>query len=567
MAEKKILLTPGSPDWEYYRERAKTDLYWFNAKVLNHESVVPMTYNAHYALCLFAERRTGIPAIDESRIQLIQVPRGSGKTTLITKGRTLQRLIIDNDWAAGIMNERQQNANAFLAMIKAELTNNQFLRLLFPELLPENLRDTTWAADRIIINRSRPNPVNPSVLAAGVDATVTGVHMNEWIVDDLLSEKAAQNARTGSFSEIEQLNHRIIQLQPLLTHPKQDTLTFIGTPWWPGDSYSFIEDTFGRGEESKIIIWNLKLPDGKTQTLFLEQKGELAIFRRKAIENGVPLFPERYDLDELDQIRQDDPIFFAAQYMIEPTAGGLAAFRPEYLREYQWENVHQIRYKDSDGKLAYERTSDLRVLISVDPAISTKSAAARSAVIVIGTNGRYLFMLDAWASRCSPTDLANKVLELYQRYRPIRVIIEDVAYQTALAEILILLGQEANMGQLPIYTFKTGSMERKFNRIAGLEPYFRKGLFYYHPKTMTAFFDEYIHFNPSIGNKTVDLLDALSFQREAWEHLGFLGNSDGGSRLPGWDEKQKIQQQRIREYHSGRRNRQRDSGSAYDWRL
>ena len=551
----KLALTPGGDEWKRYRERARDDLFWFNAKVLNHESVVPMTYRAHYAMCRFAERKTGIPQIDNSRIQLIQVPRGSGKTTLITKGRTMQRLAQDRNWAAGIMNERQMNANAFLAMIKAEFEHNEFLQLLFPELIPENVRNTTWAADRIEINRDRPNPVNPSVLAAGVDATVTGVHMNEWIVDDLLSEKAAQNARTGSFTEIEQLNNRIIQLQPLLTQPKKDPITFVGTPWWPGDSYDFIVDTFSRGEDPTVFAWNLKLPDGTQQSLRLEQAGELAIFRRRAIENGVPMFPERYDLDELSEIQQDDPVFFSAQYMIDPTSGGMVTFKKEYLRPFEWETINQIRYKDDELRLHYENDNDLRVLISVDPAISTKSHAARSAITVVGSNGSSLFLLEAWASRCNPTELATQILQFYQRYNPIRIIIEDVAYQTALAEILILIAQDFNVHQLPIYTFKTGSQEKKFNRIAGLEPYFRKGLFYYHPKSQVAFVDEYTKFNPSIGNRTVDILDALSFQKEAWEHLGFLANEERSSSNPEWRRREKAAQNRIREYYSQGRRR------------
>lgn len=530
MATDREALVQGSPRWHELRELARTNLYWLNAKVLNHEAVIPMTLQAHYGLCRFAERRTGIPEIDGSRVQLIQFWRGGGKTSLITKGRTLQRLLIDSDWAAGIANERQDNANAFLAMIKSEFEANDFLRALFPELIPENFRNTTWAADRIIINRTRPNPVNPSVLATGVGATVTGVHMNEWIVDDILSQDAAENARSGSYSEIEKINRWLVRLQPLLTDPKRDPLTFIGTPWWPGDSYSYIEDLFGRGEADRVHIWSLRLPGGELQQIKLVQKGELAIFRFPIVQNGRSMLPEKLSLDDLDKLREDDPAFYSAQYMLQPAAGGLSAFRVEHLNTFEWENPKQIRYRDTDGRVAFERTQDMQIIMSVDPAISERSAAARSAIVVLASNGRKLFLLEAWAARCSPTECAQRILEFYKSYRPARIIIESVAYQMALAEILKLLAKEQNVGQLPIFEYHSGADRKGKMRIAGLEPYFRKGLFYYNPKSQQDFLLEYVDFSPEIGNRTVDILDAIAFQKETWEMLQMLG-TEAGSKI------------------------------------
>lgn len=553
MPTDRETLVQGSPRWHELRDMARNNLYWLNAKVLNHESVVPMTLLAHYGLCRFAERKTGIPAIDQSRVQLILDWRGSGKTTLITQGRTIQRLTQNQDWAAGIANERQDNANAFLATIKGQFESNDFLRALFPELVPANLRNTTWAADRIVIERTRPNPVSPSVLATGVGATVTGVHMNEWIVDDILSQDAVENARSGSFSEIDKINRWLIRLQPMLTDPKRDPLTFIGTPWWPGDSYTFIEDIFGRGKPDNIHIWSLRLPGGELQQIKLIQKGELAIFRFPVVQDGRSLSP-KLTLDDLDKLREDDPVFYSAQYLLNPIAGGMTAFRAEHLNQFEWENQRQIRYRDHEGSVKFERTADLQVVMSVDPAISKKVTAARSAITVIASNGRALFLLEAWASRCSPTECAQRIIDFYKLYRPVRIIIESVAYQMALAEILKLLAKEQNVGQLPIYEYHSGADHRGKMRIAGLEPYFRKGLFYYHPKSQADFYEEYINFSPDIGNRTVDILDALAFQKETWEMLSMLGADAANRPLSGeeWKQRSRAAADRIRRKFSRR---------------
>lgn len=479
-------------------------------------------------------------------------------TTLVTKGRTIQRLLQNPDWAAGIANERQENAEAFLGMIKAEFETNSFLRALFPERVPDNVRNLTWKSNRIILpGRTRANPVNPSVLAAGIDSTVTGVHMNEWIIDDLLSEKAAENARTGSYSEIEQLNRRVIEMQPLLTSPKKSPITWIGTYWWPGDTYHYIEEVFGHGEPDREFLWNIDLPNGSRQTVVLVQKGELAIFKLKPIHDGQEIYPEKFDRDTLDQLRRDDPVFFASQYLLNPTAGGVAAFKPEYLNEFHWENKNQIRFRDSENEVRFENVRELRTIMSVDPAISKKSTAARSAVTVIGSNGEQLFLLEAWASRVGPHDLAMKILELFQTYRPDRIIIESVAYQMALAEVLTLLAAQNKLGRLPIYEHKSGSQIRKQTRIAGLEPYFRKGLFYYDSRTQTDFFEEYINFSPDVGSRTVDILDAIAFQKEAWDHLQFLGRDRGEPQ--GHEALRRANErasERIRNHYSRRRRLQ-----------
>lgn len=549
-------LIQGSKRWEALREKARTDLFWFNAKVLRHEELFPMTYRAHYALCRFAERRTGIPEIDSSRVQLIQVARGWGKSLNVTKGRTIQRLVTDRDWAAGIANERATNAQNFLGMIKAEFEGNEFLQWLFPECIPD-IRQTTWKADEIIIARSekgRSNRMNPSVYAAGVDTAVTGKHMNEWIVDDLISDEAAENARAGYFTEIEKANRWIVRLQPLLTRPKQDPLTFIGTPWWVDDCYSYIEALFGRKEEAREFLWRLKLPDGRAQLLRLHQKGEIAIFKMPARdEDGRAVYPEVFDEETLDKLREDDPVFFAAQYLLQPGADIAASFDPAWLKSYWWAGPHQLSFRDREGIVRFVRQRDLATVISVDPAISKKNGSAKSAVVVVGSSGAELFLLESWADRATPTELGAKILEFHERFRPSHIVIEKVGYQEALADVLELLAREKGVqGRLPIYEHQTSSEQRKEVRINGLEPWFRKGLFYIDPKTQHGFIEEYTHYPYA---QLRDQLDALSFQKDLWERLSSReGDRGDPGNLGEWHSRQRVQADRIRERmaHRGR---------------
>src|SRR5689334_2938533 len=54
----------GDAKWDTYRQRALSDLYWFAENVLGYGTRIPMRKGPHALLCKFAEKRTGIPALD-----------------------------------------------------------------------------------------------------------------------------------------------------------------------------------------------------------------------------------------------------------------------------------------------------------------------------------------------------------------------------------------------------------------------------------------------------------------------------------------------------------------------
>lgn len=520
-----LTLVEGSKEWKRMRQLAThsvpgkhSSLYYFNAKVLQHEEVVPMTYRAHYALCMFAEGATGIPEIDECRVKMSLVPRGMGKSTLLTKGQSLWELCKHDDWAVGIANEVSGNAEAFLTMIKEEFESNLLLRTLFPERIPPDLRDTKWASDRIVIQRKRPNPTSPSVLAAGVNKTVTGVHMNTWRLDDLLSQNAAEAAHKGNFEEIEGVNRWIRRLQPLLKSPKRDPIHIIGTRWWEKDTYEWVEEFFGGNEPVQTFMWTIKLPNGETQNIELRKRKEIAIFCRPAIVDGKSMFPERYTLEDLEAMRAEDPVFFAGQYMLAPASGGANDFNADWLKFYDMDGS-SLRYRNQQGKITYADPREMACFISVDPAISDSNSAARSAVPVVGVNEDGQFLLEDFAERgLGVYDLAYRVVDFYARYRPQKIFVETITYQKALKEVLSMVARERGVPSLigAIEEISSHSGKSKDYRIYGLEPFFKKGTFYCH-KSQSRFLEEYTGFPMS---PLRDVIDAISFQKNDWDRVG-----------------------------------------------
>lgn len=469
-------------------------------------------------------------------------------SSMVTKGLPILRVLRNPEYATGIANETAALASTFLQDIKSEFESNVLLQTLFPEVIPDDFRATTWKSDRIITKRTKTNPTSPTLLATGVGGTVTGVHMDEWVCDDLLSQNAAEAAFRGNSAEIEATNRWITRLQPLLKSPKRDPIKFIGTRWWEGDSYEFVEDFWGGGEEKKEFLWTLKLPQQKleweggvidrapeTQTIKLWRRGEVAVFKFPAIdENGRPIFPERYDLHELQAMQEEDPVFYAGQYLLEPTAGAASTLDPSWLKTYEIDGSALVFDNSETGRKEYLPLRDLTVFISVDPAFSKKSSAARSAIPVVGTDGKRLFLLEDFAERLdSEDDIAAQVVAFYLRYRNYgcdvsRIFVETIVAQVAVANAIRRRFREEGLGDPPIEEIRSHGQKGKVMRIYGLEHYFKRGVFYYH-KNMFKFFQEYVAFPRAILR---DLLDAISFQRDEWERIFTMQHATGGRVTP-----------------------------------
>src|SRR5439155_25036347 len=150
------------------------------------------------------------------------------------------------------------------AEIKRQFETNTLLRALFPEVIPANYNDTTWSATKIVVQRPGGR-IEPTVFVTGEGGTVTGLHPDRIIVDDMLSKEAMENARVGDAAVMGRVNRWVNTLPQLLSSNAQPfpAITFIGTRWWVGDSYEYVEQTFGHGESRQYVALRTKTADGQ----------------------------------------------------------------------------------------------------------------------------------------------------------------------------------------------------------------------------------------------------------------------------------------------------------------
>jgi len=308
----------GDPKWTALRQKCLSDLFFFNQIVLGYGDLFPLQPETHLLFHRFMERRTGSEFIDEAGIQLVMMPRGTGKTTCGTRGHAIQLACANPNISILIANERQENANAFLSEIKAQFEHNDLLRALFPEVIPD-FRNTTWAAEAATLKRDHSRP-EPTFLTIGVGGTVTGMHFDVILCDDLISRDAMENARAGAWGIMDKTNRWVNQLKPLLNPQAQPFpwIRFIGTSWWKDDTYAYLEKAFTYEEARQSVRLSAKLPTGGSVSHNAWRAGELAVFKMRAEEGGKAVFPHIYDLDELARLRQLDPELYACLPMGQP---------------------------------------------------------------------------------------------------------------------------------------------------------------------------------------------------------------------------------------------------------
>jgi len=520
---ESLKLVPGSERWKALRQRALTDLFWLNDVVLGYGSVVPMTMKAHLLMCRFAESRTGHPALDGAYYRLITVPREVGKSTLVTRGHAIQLALAHPGISILIANEREKQAVGFLSEIKAHFESNEFLRALFPERVPPDFRQTQWSETAATLPRPTARP-EPTFLATGVGAAITGLHPDHAFVDDMISDEAMENARAGSFLLVEKANRWCNQLVPIITRGKPYCgITFIGTMWWYGDSYEHIEKAFGYEEEPRPFSLAFRDDAGGEHRISLTRgignhitsgvyrRGDLAVFRRSIIEDGTSFFPEHWPDDELAKFRVRDSVLFAANMMNSPADEITASFKADWLRYYN--RPHEDTLEFSDGtRTHYVQVRDLDCVMSVDPAFTERATdSSRAAVVVTGStaNGKR-FVLEAIARRLAADSLVDLIVTTALRYKPRKLLVEKVAQQAAFIALLKHALAKVNSTSTVEEVHPAG--RQKDVRILQLEPYFQRGDILLHGSQHDAL-EEYREF-PRGRNK--DLLDALAYQPEFW---------------------------------------------------
>lgn len=498
---------------ERLAELGRRDLYYLTQGILGYDKLTPHT---HGAFTKFCSETPKIVTNGETRLlrrRMIQMPRSHFKTTIATISHSIQLILNDPNVRILLVASSAANAERFLQEIKNHFVRNELFRWLYPDLIPQNTREYSWNKQEMTVPRS-VHWREPTIDTIGSKGDVQSRHYN-WIkADDIIGEKELQ-----SDAEMSKTIEWSSGLESLLVSPVTDFIDYIGTRWRMDDVYAWVENFYAGTD--KVTERSLGP--------YAIAKGELAIFRREALEDGKPIFPEQISLEFLSRLMRENPERYAAQYANNPKAKGITTFNEGWLRYY---NLHDVR-EDGDIKEASVSWYDpvakreesvpieaLDRILLFDPAVAEHKKSARNAMILCGVYERarspLVFILETRIGHYKPHTAVDHIFDLDRKWQPRLVSVERFGYQ---GSIKYWLQERAERDHLPYpnlveYPPKgTGTSQlAKDERIKGLQPLFRNGQILM-LDSMLELREEYLYYPRGTFR---DALDALAQGLAYW---------------------------------------------------
>jgi hypothetical protein len=340
--------------------------------------------------------------------QLVLLPRDHGKSAMvayrvaweITKNPTVRVLYIS---ATANLAQKQ------LKFIKDILTSDIY-RVYWPEMvsLSENDREK-WTETEISIDhplRKKEAVRDPTVYTAGLTTTITGLHFDIAVLDDVV---VRENAYTEEGRD--KVKSQYSLLSSVESTDAQEWV--VGTRYHPKDLYN---DLLSMGVDQ------------------YDENGEITgsdplyeIFERQVEDlgdgTGQFLWPRQqrydgkwfgFDAQILAKKRAQylDRIQFRAQYYNDPNDAENAAIGREYFQYY--DPKHLTR---ANGKWFYKHRR-LNVFAAVDFAFSLKRRADYTAIVVVGVDSdSNYYVLDIERFKTDKiSDYFSKILKLHQKW-------------------------------------------------------------------------------------------------------------------------------------------------------
>jgi len=208
-------------------------------------------------------------------------------------------------------------------------------------------------------------------------------------------------------------------------------------------------------------------------------------------DDGSLFFPERLTEEFLEQAKKHlGTQFFVNQYLNKVIDDNSKPFKPQWLRYYDEIPKHAYRFA------------------FIDPAISQADSADFTALVVVAVDIQKNWYIEhASRHKIDPTNIINLIFAMYDRYQPMRIGIEDVAFQ----RVLVYMAHEEMLRRnvmLPIEGIKPPNDKTKLMKILGLIPRFEWNRIYVN-KGMADFENEFLEYAGE-RSKHDDILDALA---------------------------------------------------------
>ena len=237
------------------------------------------------------------------------------------------------------------------------------------------------------------------------------------------------------------------------------------------------------------------------------------VYTRKALEDGVPIWPSRWPVKKLEERKQfyidsGTPAKFYQEYMNQAKSPEDQIFSEEDINNAQYKGYARFdsEYDSWYIKLDDGRKEFVNIYIGVDPASTVGVHNDYSVIMVIGVTSEFdYYVIEYWRQRVLPMDCADKIFEIAKQYSPIRRInIETIAYQEMLRDYVMKRSKKEGMFLPGIEKgIKNYNQKKKDRLFEGLQPMFKAGAVHL-KKDMHEFIGELIDFPKGSHDDTID---------------------------------------------------------------
>ena len=293
--------------------------------------------------------------------------REHGKSSLITFGGSIQRILNDPEITIGIFGHSNIIAEPFLKQIKKEFERNETLKTVFQDILWANPQKeaSQWSNFGITVKR-KGNQKECTVEASGLDAQPIGKHFDLRIYDDAVVPE--------SVSTPEQVQKSINNYSM-----SQSLGVEGGDEWMIGTRYSYAD----------LYEWVLKRGALKPRIHPATHDGT---------KEGIPVLFTQEEWDKRKLKNTDSDI--SCQYLQDPLTGQQRMFDVADIQTYE------------------VRPSTLAVYVMCDPARSKKKDSDNTAIIVVGVDyAMNKYLLDGILSKLDLQERWEGFAQMYLRWK------------------------------------------------------------------------------------------------------------------------------------------------------
>jgi hypothetical protein len=381
--------------------------------------------------------------------------RGSGKSTLITKGANIQRILKYPNSTGCLFSFERKFAKKHFRTIKNELEQNDMLKYLFDDILHENPRDaaktglTTWSVDEGILVKRTKSYKNMTLEYQSFEGTPTGGRYDWMDFDDIETDRAV-----GSEANLEKL-HQLYDASIMLLTGREivpPVINVTNTFYSDLGLAKRVERRYMEEDPTRCRVFpgeNLNVPG----------PGPLG---------GTPSYPHtEASLSRFYKEIRDKSVY-AIQICGDFRAGEDRIFQNEWL----------IRYDDDPQRIGRGRN----IYICVDPSRGQKLSSDPTAVWVwgLGMDKKFVW-LDGFVKRLDPAlpEFMDEIIRLIARWQNVGKRVVEIRVENfgqATYDHLIKKGlEDYSYYGIPVVSchdnrttgkFLTGKRDREFERWA-----------------------------------------------------------------------------------------------------